>query len=167
MRVVAAGELAGPEGSDMDAGTAWAGLLAAAAAAAGHAYAPYSRFGVGAALLTPEGRVFTGCNVENASYGLTICAERVALAKAVSEGERRFRAIAVAVAGSNPGSGPCFPCGACRQVLAEFDRALPVILSGPDGEPVVYTLDRLLPLPFPAAPSSLTAPAPADPGGRQ
>ena len=89
-------------------------LISQAAQAREHAYAPYSRYAVGAALLTRSGRVYTGCNVENASYSLTLCAERVALFKAVSEGEREFQAIAIVT--SNGGS----PCGACRQVLAEF-----------------------------------------------
>ena len=92
-------------------------LMRAARAAARRAYCPYSRFPVGAALLTADGRLFTGCNVENASYGLTICAERAAAAAAVAAGGRRpFRAIAIA-----GGTGrPALPCGACRQVLAEF-----------------------------------------------
>jgi cytidine deaminase len=90
-------------------------LLAAAKKVQRRAHAPYSKFHVGAALLTKSGKVYTGCNVENASYGLTICAERVAITKAVSEGHRQFKAIAV-VAPSNALS----PCGACRQVLAEF-----------------------------------------------
>ncbi len=139
--MAAAGGTAGPA-EDGPGAVAWGDLLARAEAAARHAYAPYSRFRVGAALLTPEGRVFTGCNVENASYGLSMCAERVALFKAVSEGARRFRAIAVA------GPGPCPPCGACRQALAEFDPALPVVLAGADGEPAVHTLNQLLAMPF-------------------
>ena len=90
-------------------------LLAAAKAAQHRAYAPYSKFPVGAALLTKSGRVYTGCNVENASYGLAICAERVAVFKAVSEGHRQFIAIAIVAPSSQP-----TPCGACRQVLSEF-----------------------------------------------
>jgi cytidine deaminase len=93
------------------------------------AYAPYSHFRVGAALLAKDGRIFTGCNVENASYGLTVCAERVALFKAVSEGAREFLAIAVAC-----GEGPCAPCGACRQVLYEFAPDLLVIMADGDGK---------------------------------
>ncbi len=93
-----------------------ADLLAAAAAARHHAHAPYSQYRVGAALLTQDGRIFTGCNVENASYGLTMCAERVAIGAAVAQGQTAFKAIAI-VAGDGP---PPFPCGACRQVLAEF-----------------------------------------------
>lgn len=91
-------------------------LLRAAAAAARRAYAPYSHYRVGAAILTRNGRIFTGCNVENASYGLTICAERAAACAAITAGERAFRAIAIVAAGR---SLP-YPCGACRQVLREF-----------------------------------------------
>ena len=90
-------------------------LIAAAKAAQRRAHAPYSKFRVGAALLTKSGKIYTGVNVENASYGLTICAERVAITKAVSEGHRQFRAIAVVAP-----SASLSPCGACRQVLAEF-----------------------------------------------
>lgn len=103
------------------------------------AYAPYSGFQVGAALLAKDGRIFTGCNVENASYGLTVCAERVALFKAVSEGAREFLAIAVAC-----GKGPCAPCGACRQVLYEFAPDLLVIMA--DGEGKSWQTRRLLEL---------------------
>jgi len=108
------------------------------------AYAPYSGFAVGAALLARDGRVFTGCNVENASYGLTVCAERVALFKAVAEGAREFKAIAIAC-----GDTPCSPCGACRQVLYEFAPDLTVILA--DGEGRRWektTLSHLLPRGF-------------------
>ena len=91
-------------------------LARAAIDAAQRAYAPYSKFKVGAALLAEDGRVFTGCNVENASYGLTNCAERTAVFKAVSEGATRFKAIAIAGGAGNV----AMPCGACRQVLAEF-----------------------------------------------
>lgn len=105
------------------------------------AYAPYSGFKVGAALLSRDGRVFTGCNVENASYGLTVCAERVALFKAVSEGAREFEAIAIAC-----GKGPCAPCGACRQVLFEFAPDLTVIMTDAEGKEVRVTrLSELLP----------------------
>ncbi|MBC7317834.1 cytidine deaminase [Candidatus Bipolaricaulota bacterium] len=93
------------------------------------AYAPYSGFSVGAALLAKDGRIFTGCNVENASYGLTVCAERVALFKAVSEGAKEFVALAVAC-----GEGPCSPCGACRQVLYEFAPHLLVIMADGSGK---------------------------------
>lgn len=103
-------------------------LLARAIEARRNAYAPYSRFPVGAALLGEDGRVFTGVNVENASYGLTNCAERVAIGKAVSEGTRAFRAVAVVGPHDDV---PCAPCGACRQVLWEFGPEMVVIT--PDG----------------------------------
>lgn len=103
------------------------------------AYAPYSNFRVGAALLGASGRVYTGCNVENISYGLTVCAERVALFKAVSEGEREFRAIAVVT--DNAAS----PCGACRQVLSEFGRDMEVIIAqdGREGYEILSLSDLL------------------------
>lgn len=103
-------------------------LVAAAVEARRKAYAPYSGFAVGAALLATGGKLFTGCNVENASYGLTVCAERVALFKAVSEGVREFAAIAIAC-----GDSPCSPCGACRQALYEFAPNLKVILADSEG----------------------------------
>lgn len=126
-------------------------LIRAAVEARGRAYAPYSGFAVGAALLAEDGRVFTGCNVENASYGLTVCAERVALFKAVSEGARGFAAIAVAC-----GAGPCAPCGACRQVLYEFAPDLLVIMADAGGGKVRKArLSELLPRGF--GPGSLRA----------
>jgi len=122
-------------------------LVAAARAAAAHAHATYSAFRVGAALLAADGRVFTGCNVENASYGLTLCDERVALAKAVSEGVRAFRALAIA---GGTAAAPAAPCGACRQVLAEFcPPAMPVWYAGlADGPARAALLGRLLPRAF-------------------
>ncbi|MEM7164803.1 MAG: cytidine deaminase [Planctomycetota bacterium] len=116
-------------------------LVASALAARDRAYAPYSNYLVGAALLCVDGTVFTGCNVENASYGLTCCAERTAVFKAVSEGHQQFLAIAVA---TETGAS-C--CGACRQVLSEFstDGALPVLLAAADGEFTRTTIGELLP----------------------
>jgi cytidine deaminase len=104
-----------------------------------HAHAPYSNFAVGAALLAADGRIFTGCNVENLSYGLTICAERVAIATAVAAGVRDFLAISVVADTSVPVS----PCGACRQVMAEF--GVPKILLANRTERLEFTLDQLLP----------------------
>ncbi len=104
-------------------------LLKEASSASSKAYCPYSRYRVGAALLTPDGTIFRGCNVENASYGLTLCAERVALALAVAAGHRKLKALAVV------GGGRAFPmpCGACRQVLAEFcGPAFPIYIARPD-----------------------------------
>jgi cytidine deaminase len=120
-----------------------AALLAAAARARGTAYAPYSRFRVGAAVRTASGAVYTGANIENASYGLSHCAERVAIHKAVSEGHRRLEAIAVVA----DGPSPAMPCGACRQVMAEFGVRR-VIVATPAGRRRVRTLRQLLPEPF-------------------
>jgi cytidine deaminase len=103
------------------------------------AYAPYSHYKVGAALLGKSGTVYTGCNVENASYSHTVCAERTAVLKAVSEGETEFEAIAVVT--RNGGS----PCGACRQVLSEFSPELIIYIADKDGEYRTTTLKRLLP----------------------
>jgi cytidine deaminase len=115
-------------------------LVAAARAARGASYSPYSRFAVGAALLCTDGTVVSGCNVENASYGLTICAERTAVFAAVANGHRSFSAIAVA----GPPEAVTSPCGACRQVLAEFAPEMRVLYTVPDGI-VSTTLDALLP----------------------
>ncbi len=119
-------------------------LVQAALKARERAYAPYSGYRVGAALLCGDGRVFTGCNVENASYGLSICAERVAVFKAVSAGCRDFAAIAVA--GSDEDF--CRPCGACRQVLAEFAPDLRVLTADRTGRWSEHTLAQLLPEAF-------------------
>ena len=119
-------------------------LWAAAVAARRHAHAPFSHFQVGSALETAEGEVVTGCNVENATYGLTVCAERVALFKAVSEGKRRFVRVCVVADTAEPTP----PCGACRQLLWEFGGDLEVILGNLDGVKARYRLKELLPYPF-------------------
>jgi cytidine deaminase len=119
-------------------------LIAAARKVRENAYVPYSHFKVGAALLGRSGRVFTGCNVENASSGATICAERTAVVKAVSEGEREFVALAVVTDAPEPAS----PCGICRQVLIEFHPELPVIMANLTGGHRVETAAGLLPLAF-------------------
>jgi len=118
-------------------------LVAAALQARRHAYSPYSSYAVGAALEGESGHVYTGCNVENISYGLTICAERNAVASAICAGERRFRALAVATADGGT------PCGACRQVLAEFAGPdLAIYAATPDGNYRYWTLGQLLPEAF-------------------
>ena len=108
------------------------------------AYAKYSGFRVGAALLTKSGRVFTGVNVENASYGLTVCAEKVAVFKAISEGEREFVAIAIA----SDSSEKTVPCGACRQVLYEFSEDMDVIMANRNRDYEIVKLKDLLPKGF-------------------
>lgn len=119
-------------------------LLQLASDARNNSYSPYSKFRVGAALLTKSGKVFTGCNVENATYGATCCAERTAVYKAVSEGEKEFEAIAVR--GDNDGF--TFPCGICRQVIAEFSPSIKVILGDGNGNIKICPLDDLLPHAF-------------------
>lgn len=125
-------------------------LIKAAMDARENAYAPYSHFFVGAALLTGEGKLYTGCNVENASYGATNCAERTAFFKAVSEGERSFAAIAIAGGPKGQGMGDyAYPCGICRQVMKEFcgpDFKIFVVKSEEDYKE--YTLEQLLPWGF-------------------
>jgi cytidine deaminase len=116
-------------------------LIAHAKDAREHAYAPYSRFKVGAALQGRSGKVYTGCNVENASYPAGICAERCAVGKAVSEGEREFSAIAVV----GDSEGPCAPCGICRQVLLEFNPAMRVIMTNLEGDTRILAVSELLP----------------------
>lgn len=126
-------------------------LIEAARAAQARAYAPYSGFRVGAALATAGGLTFSGCNVENASFGLTVCAERVALFKAVSAGERDFTVLALWAS-----KGGIFPCGACLQVLAEFAPRLALVLASP-GDVRATTLAELLPCAF-----RLAGPYPGD-----
>ena len=118
-------------------------LVTAARAAQTRAYAPYSNFRVGAALEGENGAVYVGCNVENASYGLTICAERAAVCAAVAAGAQRFRR-AVVVSDTDP---PAAPCGACRQVLSEFGRDFRVDAVGPQGS-ASWTMAELLPAAF-------------------
>ena len=126
--------------SDKDA------LVNAARAARENAVATFSHFKVGAALQTPDGTIITGCNVENATYGLTVCAERVAMFKALSEGHREFVAVAV-VADTND---PTPPCGACRQILWEFGGDLEVFLANLTEHKGTFRMKDLLPLPFDA-----------------
>ncbi len=120
-------------------------LILIASRAKEEAYSPYSNFRVGAALLTVNNKIYTGVNVENASYGATVCAERVAVYKAVSEGEREFKAIAIA----SDSSDFIYPCGICRQVLYEFDDgSMKIICSRNNGEYNSFILKELLPNAF-------------------
>jgi cytidine deaminase len=121
-----------------------AALVEAALAARQNAHAPYSKFLVGAAIESEDGRIFSGCNIENATYGLTVCAERVALWKAMSEGVRAFRRIAVAAGTESPTP----PCGACRQLLWEFCGDIDIVLSNLHGRVETMRLKDLLPRPF-------------------
>ncbi len=121
-------------------------LIALAWEAREKAYCPYSQFMVGAAVLGEDGKVYTGCYIENASYGMTVCAERTAIFKMVSEGCRKFTALAV-VGG---GDGDSAPCLACRQVMTEFCESwqTPVYVSGPSGTIYTHTMEEICPLPF-------------------
>ena len=119
-------------------------LLNMAIKASEHAYAPYSCFKVGAALECENGRIFTGCNVENGALGCTICAERVAICKAVSEGETKFTRIAIYADSADY----CMPCGTCRQVMSEFSQDMEVLSANGAGSYVSYRLDQLLPHTF-------------------
>lgn len=119
-------------------------LLFAAKQSKRFAYVPYSDFPVGAALLTKEGKIYTGCNIENATYGASNCAERTAIFKAISEGEKNFIALAIV---SNH-SGFTFPCGICRQVIYEFSKDLPIIFQNAKGEIKTLSIKDLLPYPF-------------------
>lgn len=117
-------------------------LISEAKKAREKAYVPYSKFKVGAALLTEEGKIIHGCNIENSSFSMTNCAERTAFFKAVSEGMTKFKAIAIVAATD----GPCSPCGACRQVMAEFcSPSMPVILTNLKGDILETTVSKLLP----------------------
>ena len=124
----------------------WVALRDAARTVREKAWAPYSKYHVGAAVLTDSGVIFTGCNVENASYGLTICAERVAICSAIVQGHRNFQAICISL------TGVPVPCGACRQFLMEFSPQLPVLLDNLDSagttDPEVVLLSELLPRAF-------------------
>jgi len=119
-------------------------LIEKAARAREHAYAPYSHFQVGAAILTASGSIHVGCNVENGSYGATMCAERAAVAAAVSAGEREFAAIALVAASEHPPT----PCGICRQVLAELSPAIEVVMANLAGDVLIASGNELLPSPF-------------------
>ncbi len=126
--------------------SAWKNLIAAARRARSHAYAPYSDFTVGAAVLTEAGDIFAGCNVENASYGLTICAERTAACAAIAAGQQDLVAVCISLTGTP------VPCGACRQFLHEFNPSMSVLLDNPetpaDTEPECVLLSDLLPRGF-------------------
>lgn len=119
-------------------------LLKAAAAAREKAYAPYSCFKVGAALLTKSGKIYCGCNIENAAYSHTVCAERTAIYQAVCAGEKDFQAIAIVAELDHPAS----PCGACRQVMAEFSEDMEIIMANTQGKAVVSSIKELLPMAF-------------------
>lgn len=119
-------------------------LIELAREAQNHAYAPYSGFRVGAALLTKGGKAYTGANIENSSYGLSICAERAAVFKAVNDGERDFEAICIC----GSGEGFIYPCGACLQVLAEFAKDLKVIITDEKNQHKEYNLNEMLPQVF-------------------
>lgn len=122
----------------------WARLIDAAVEAASHAYAPYSKFKVGAALLTPDDEIILGCNIEYASFGATVCAERTALGSAVVQGKREFIALAV----HTDAERPTAPCGICRQSLAEFCGDMPILMVTASGQRLLMSLDELLPYRF-------------------
>ena len=108
------------------------------------AYTPYSKFKVGAAVLSADGKIFTGCNIENASFGMSVCAERVAIFKAISEGSTEFEAIAVI----GDTDKPCSPCGACRQVISEFSENILLIMANLKGDVKIKKIRELLPEAF-------------------
>jgi len=124
--------------------TEYDSLIAAARRARENAHAPYSNFRVGAALRAKSGRMFGGCNVENATYGLTVCAERVAIFKAISEGERGFDAVAVVTDADSLTP----PCGACRQLIWEFCGDVPIVMANLKGKREVLQMRDLFPKPF-------------------
>ena len=119
-------------------------LIEEAEKARKRAYTPYSKFQVGAAVFCADGKIFTGCNIENASFGLTVCAERVAIFKAISEGSTKFEAIAVI----GDTDKPCSPCGACRQVISEFGEDIPLIMANLKGDVKIKKIKELLPEAF-------------------
>ena len=119
-------------------------LIREAEKARKEAYTPYSKFKVGAAILCADGKIFTGCNIENASFGMSVCAERVAIFKAVSEGSTKFEAIAVI----GDTDKPCSPCGACRQVISEFGEDIPLIMANLKGDVKIKKIRELLPEAF-------------------
>ena len=119
-------------------------LISMAADVMANSYSPYSRFKVGAAVECTDGAVFTGCNIENAAFGVTMCAEAAAIASAVSSGQRAFKRIAII----SDGNAYCFPCGVCRQMLNEFAPEIEVLCARSDGRYVSYALTSLLPMAF-------------------
>jgi len=132
----------------------WEPLLTAAREARSHSHSPYSRFAVGAAVLTEDGTIFAGANVENRSFGVTVCAERSAFAAAVSAGHRSFAGVAI-VAESSP---PAAPCGVCRETMAEFCApSMPILLANPRGERRETSLQEIFPLPFRFLPGETSA----------
>lgn len=134
----------GPSESKSENCPDWDALVAAATTVREHAWAPFSRFQVGAALLASDGSVYVGCNVENRTFGLTICAERSAVVRAVAEGHRDFVAIAVVTDAAPPAP----PCGMCRETLVEFARNLEILSANLDGERKLYRLSEIFPEPF-------------------
>ncbi|KUO51439.1 MAG: cytidine deaminase [Desulfitibacter sp. BRH_c19] len=119
-------------------------LLEDAKKARNYSYSPYSKFPVGAAVLTKDGTVYTGCNVENAAYGITMCAEKVAIAKAVSEGNQYIAVIAIV----GDTEGPCRPCGSCRQFILEFGDEITVVMGNLKGETETKSINDLIPFSF-------------------
>lgn len=132
-------------------------LLEKAKEAMETAYAPYSNFKVGAALETENGVIYTGCNIENSSYGVCNCAERTALFKAISEGQRHFRRMAIVGGKNGTITDFCYPCGICRQALSEFvDPSFPILLQNGEGKLISSTLGELLPEAFALSPTEET-----------